>query len=391
MSIPNLEELSKLPKEVDGIRLEDCNIITQTSDKYRYKAIIAEKDGHYYMFEDNQRFRADQPQLHHLLVPTDCTYGKCIREIYPDEKKDEFYYTPDDCHRYSVRYYKQSGYCAAPYVFTRDPKEIAHGESCTYKGIKLTYLTSGVKIEKDSVERCIQVKEDTNFVYKVLKREIKAKHGAAGLYAFFENIAEQAKTDRPVLADAFFVLEKTLHDPKNPGIKVGSPIVNGKPSEKAYLPPEEYTLVINSEDNALWFEKYASPEKAIEDGERILANGYDGYALRYDFTNKIIAEGGKSPASRITLSDIYELKVYADGKIQDDIVRTELDKIKDRAASIANSCSGYAIFNKTSKIIEEIGGNFPLEKAFDKRVLSVNGLYEEPTETKSDKSKKIER
>lgn len=97
----------------------------------------------------------------------------------------EFYvfnYTPDDLHIYEI----DSRQPAKIEIKNLDENLINVGMKCEYEGMTVEYESeNSLKINGKS----IQVVSDSEYVFKLLKRKIRARDGAKGLYRFLENIA----------------------------------------------------------------------------------------------------------------------------------------------------------------------------------------------------------
>ena len=100
-----------------------------------------------------------------------------------------FSYTPDDLHRYRV----DSRFPEIPTVLRLEENRINPGMSCSYHGNEFQYMGDGCLLLNGVA--LPPVVPDVEFGFKLTKNKILAIGGAKGLFAFLDQIAEQAKHD----------------------------------------------------------------------------------------------------------------------------------------------------------------------------------------------------
>lgn len=140
---------------------------------------------------------------------------KVDNEVNLHKETLRFEFTPDNKHIWSVELFKNDLYdwnisgIEADHLPASD-KYIQSGDTASYKGVTLTFnAEDSVTIGKDGKTFTMTVKEDNEKVYQFLKRTIRARHGAYGLFSFMENIAEQAKINKtPFWSDAYMIMER---------------------------------------------------------------------------------------------------------------------------------------------------------------------------------------
>lgn len=166
-----LEKLIPLEK-AHVVDIPQCNIIENWYDEDKgIRTRILQKDGRYFLHEEKANGE------------TSCVEVAVDWHIRAD--RILFAWTPDDRHIYRV----ESGGVRPLYdVLRLELDQIKPGDSCSYWGMKLTYLDKEHLRLNDIT---VSVIADSEYTYALRKKWIRAMDGAAGLYRFLENIAEE--------------------------------------------------------------------------------------------------------------------------------------------------------------------------------------------------------
>lgn len=145
-------------------------------------------------------------------------------EVNHHKKEMYFIYTPDNKHIYRVDLFKNDFYdWSISNIEARElpanESYIKPGDSCEYNGIKLSFNNAeSISIEKNGVIKTLKVKEDQGYTYRFRKTMVYSTYGAYSIFAFMENIAEQAKiNNRPFWHSSYMLMNQYFRGDDNNG------------------------------------------------------------------------------------------------------------------------------------------------------------------------------
>lgn len=170
-------------KKKSKVNLHYCNIIAKTDfdDEQGVKtARVLENDGRYFYHEMRN---GDFVRCFEVALSWE-----------PFENVKVFAFTPDNLHVWQFETRKRDNSRVADVssfeVMSIDENLISNGMECECLGV-VVCLESDCMISING--KSVKVKPCYDFVYCLQKSQIKAIGGAAGLYRFLENIAENSR------------------------------------------------------------------------------------------------------------------------------------------------------------------------------------------------------
>ena len=311
-----MDNLKSFPKETD-VKIEDCTVLAVSGGKDKnYKCTVAEKDGHYYMFEKNTRLNSEFNNIRHLYADDARFDVDTVREIAYDKTVfgDMFFeYTPDDLHYYRLRIDPEKQFCYNPTVSKLTPEQIIPGQSFTFKEMTVIYVQhDNLAFIKNGVYRVMPIEESGNSTWNILKTKIKSSQGAKGLFAELENIAETSKVENHTLHNFFSAFETILQDEKHPPLFV-------KDNSKAdALVKRAYELILIDEKDCWNIEDYSSFNEAkaelngILDYQQTLPEPQKFTAMIYNIDNSEILYADKDfPVHDVLLKPVEKYSSHS--------------------------------------------------------------------------------
>ena len=166
-----LDKLILLEK-VSSVNLSQCNIIENWYEEEKgIRTRILENGGRYF-----------------LHTATDNGTVSCMEiaiDWQPWEHRIIFAWTPDDRHIHRI----ESGLARPIYeILQLSLDQIQPGDSCTYKGMEVTYVDPNhIRLN----DKTVKVVQDSTWTYAARHNFILAQNGAAGFFRFMEQMAEE--------------------------------------------------------------------------------------------------------------------------------------------------------------------------------------------------------
>ena len=199
-----LEELKTLERNADVTGMTFFTDICRNTHGFNHQ---------YAVYQNGEQFYIRTPEG--IFEMQLCNKSFVDNEINLHKHSWRFEFTPDNIHIWSVELFKNDLYDwhISDIEARQLPASVNYihgGDTAIYNGVSLTFdAENQITISKADKTFSMKVKEDDDKVYGFLKRTVKARYGAYGLYSFMENIAEQAKINPiPFWSSAFMIMDK---------------------------------------------------------------------------------------------------------------------------------------------------------------------------------------